>query len=277
MAGSLGKGRSERSIARKADAGELLHAKHAFPPNALGYCGPDVRGKIEEFLHGRSRGDSLLPYLKKFEAAYPFVRMIGKSNGLDPFDYRVTEAYWLGNSLLDRVNPSEFYKFTQQDLATSRRVMAGKKDSMNYERAKLLFKKLGHAAKPHHTFYVLDMFANSVENLGARDKILELMDSCRISWGEVIEVRRRSLVVERPSLLINRSNQLVLSPPQRKEVTYDPDIPPFDSIRKGECVSLHWNFASEKLSLRQLKSLIEYTELDIQSANSLPETSEILE
>ena len=62
-------------------------------PNSLGYCGPDENGKILEHLHDSSVSEDLTTMLSKFEAAYPFVRMIAKSTGMSPFDKAVTEAY----------------------------------------------------------------------------------------------------------------------------------------------------------------------------------------
>ena len=245
----------------------LLHAKHAFPPNNLGYCGPDVRGKIEDYLHGSSDEESLLRYLTKFEAAYPFVKMIAESTGTSPFDYQVTEAYWLGNSLLDRIKPREFYQFTQNELISSRGLV-GKKDGMKKREAKLLFKQLGPMARPHHTFYVLDMFAKTGEKSGVRGKILELMDSCRISWGRILEVKKDTLVVERPSLTIDESGQLALTAvPVKKEVVYDPAIQPFNLIKKGDWISIHWNFASERLTAPQVRNLKKFTALDIRATN----------
>jgi Family of unknown function (DUF6390) len=248
-------------------SGELLHAKHAFPPNNLGYCGPDLRGKIEEYLHGSSSGEKLLPYLSKFEAAYPFVKLIARSTGMSPFDRKVTEAYWLGNSLLNQVDVAEFYQFAEDELVSSRK-MVGKKDSMKREERKRLFRDLGSLAKPHHTFYVLNMYAKASENTSTKEKLIELMDCCRISWGKVIAVREKILEVERPALSANgNDDQLALKAPKRMEVGYDPEIRPFDSIGKEDWVSIHWNFASDKLNSIQLRNLMKYTALDIVATN----------
>lgn len=247
------------------DSGELLHTKHAFPPNNLGYCGPDARGKILDHLHGHSHDEGLLSILTKFEAAYPFVKMIAKSNGLKPFDYKVTEAYWLGNSLLDNVEPSEFFEFSHQELNPSRK-MAGKKEGMRSEDSKSLFRELGTMAKPHHTFYVLGMYARSNVQSSNKSKLLELMDSCRISWGRVLDVRKQTLVVERPSLTMTQ-DRLALGHSTKREIQYDPEIAPFSTIRKGDWVSIHWNFASDKLRPYQVTNLKRYTTLDIQATN----------
>ncbi len=256
------------------DAGELLYAKHAFPPNNLGYCGPDARGKILDYLHGSS-AESLLPFLTRFEAAYPFVKMIAKSTGMKPFDHRVTEAYWLGNSLLNQVPPPNFFEFTHKDLALSRG-MAGKKGGMGKEEAKLLFRKLGSLAKPHHTFYVLNMYAKAGEKSESKEKLLQLLDSCRISWGKVLEVKRDTLIVERSSLVEMEDDRLLtLAPPKEKEVGYDPEIRPFNTIRRGDWVSLHWNFASEKLTSFQLRNLKYFTALDLKATNRSVATTSI--
>ena len=51
-------------------SGIVLHAKHAYMPNALGYCGPDDGGKILDFLHGASLSsadhDRILRVLQRF-------------------------------------------------------------------------------------------------------------------------------------------------------------------------------------------------------------------
>jgi hypothetical protein len=160
--------------------------------------------------------------------------MIAESNGRDPFDYEVTEAYWIGNKLLENVEPSKFYRFSQ-DGPTTRMTMEDSKD---------LFRDLGTFAKPHHTFYVLGMYSRAKGGPEVDKKLLELMDSCRISWGRVIGVNKKTLTVERPPLALD-DGILRLASPQRKEVTFDKDIRPFGKVR----------------------NLRSYTALDIQVAN----------
>ncbi|MDA4131545.1 MAG: DUF6390 family protein [Thaumarchaeota archaeon] len=238
--------------------GELLHARHALQPNSLGYCGPDENGRILEHLHASSVTDDLTSTLTKFEAAYPFVRMIAKSTGMEPFDKEVTEAYWIGNSLLDKVEPADFFQFAHQGL--------GKR--MKKHEARTIFRELGHLAKPHHTFYVLGMFARSNIKTANQEKLLELMDSCRVSWGRVLEVKPKTLVVDRNPLALE-DEKLSLAEATKREVHYDRDIPPFSTVRRGDWISLHWNFASEKLTKHQLKNLVSYTNLDIEATNRI--------
>ena len=236
--------------------GVTLHAKHALMPNNLGYCGPDENGKILEHLHGSSTSESLLSTLKEFEAAYPFIRMIARSTGRNPFDYEVTEAYWIGNRLLELVEPAQFYDFAHRGPASH----------LTREAAKTIFREVGTSAKPHHTFYVLGMYGRSNGSPSGEKKLLELMDSCRISWGKVVGVRERTLLVERSPLALV-DDRLSLAKPVEKEVAYDKGISPFEGIRAGDWVSLHWNFACEKLKQYQLRNLREYTAVDIDATN----------
>lgn len=239
-------------------SGELFHGKYVLQPNNLGYCGPDGNSNILEHLHSSSVDNELKPTLMKFEAAYPFIKMIAKSTGKDPFDHDVTEAYWIGNSLLDKVEPFDFFEFTHRAL----------KSRIRKADAKRLFRKLGPLAKPHHTFYVLGMYGRANVKSSSERKLLELMDSCRISWGQIIEVKERTLMVQRNPLAISNGN-LSLSGLQKREVEYDREVPPFSTVKKGDWVSLHWNFASDRLTLRQLANLKRYTALDIKATNRL--------
>ena len=233
-----------------------MHAKHALTPNSLGYCGPDENGTILDHLYQSSVSEHLLETLKRFEAAYPFLRLIAKSASKAPFDYKVAEAYWLGNSLLDNVQPAEFYRFSH-----------GLNSHLPRQDAKTLFAGLGELAMPHHTFYVLGMYSRANAKSSSRDKLLELMDSCRISWGKVVDVKRQSLIVERAPLALDGDDHLALGGREKKEVRYDSGIAPFEEIARGDFVSLHWNFSSERLTLRQLRNLAKYTAKDIMATN----------
>ena len=253
-------------MTREKDRGALIYAGHALQPNNLGYCGPDENGTILEALREGSANPKLLSTLGKFEAAYPFVRMIAKSTGLHPFDQKVTEAYWIGNSLLESVDPADFYHFTHDVLAPSRR-RAGRKGGMPPAESRSRFKRIGPWARPHHTFYVMALHDRSQGSPAAERKVLELVDSCRVSWGKVVEVRSSTLVVDRPPLDA-KDGVIGLGAPVRTEVRYDPRIPQFSAVAPGDRVSLHWNFASGMLTRSQLTNLKKYTALAVDVANS---------
>ena len=64
----------------------------------------------------------------------------------------------------------------------------------------------------------------------------------------MLEFKRKTLVVDRMPLAL-QDDALSLAGSEKKEVHYDSEIPPFSSIRRGDYVSLHWNFASEIAAL----------------------------
>jgi hypothetical protein len=245
------------------DRGILLHAKHAFMPNNLGYCGPDERDIIVRHLEGASGGEDLESMLKRFEAAYPFLKLIGRTTGRDPFDFAVPEAYWIGTGLLERVNVADFRDFSRMDLPG--------RDDQEVDR---VYKALGSKARPHHTFYVMSTYATASVRDGpnlandSRDKIAKAMDSCRVSWGKVIGVRRDKLRVEYTPLVLD-GGRLSLGKTKSKSVTYNPRVRPFGSVKLGDPVSIHWDYACDVLSPRQVRNMTKYTLLDIQSVNRL--------
>ncbi len=246
-------------------AGVLLHAKHAYMPNNLGYCGPDDRGKILQAIHESAVDERLLGVLKNFEAAYPFIHLIGKSTARDPFDYSVTEAYWIGNRLLHDVSPTEFYEFTHRGLQTK----------MRSDESRKIFSELNSQAIPHHSFYVLSIWSRSERALNhpqmdsrTSRSLEQLMDNCRISWGRVIEAKGRTLKVQHSPLKIS-DGKLALSSPVIKKIEYDAEVPSFRNLKAGDHVSIHWNFACEVLTPQQLNNIKKYTLSDVRAANRL--------
>ena len=232
-------------------------------PNSLGYCGPDDRGTILHHLESGEGGDELVSTLKEFEAAFPFLRLIAKTTGREVFDYAVPEAYWIGNDLLRRVPVPEFYGFAHRELK-----------GRNPAELKRVFKQVGGQAVPHHSFYVMSTYASSSladgPNLSntASARIARLIDDCRISWGRVTEVGRKTLAVEYTPVKIT-GGRLELGRAATKKVRYNAEVTPFGSVRPGDAVSLHWDYACEVLTRRQLRNLKGYTAVDLQLTNRL--------
>ena len=245
------------------ERGILLHAKHAFMPNTLGYCGPDDRGIILQHLEESKGGEDLTSTLKEFEAAYPFLRLIARTTCREVFDYSVPEAYWIGNSLLDRVPVPDFHQFSHRELV-----------GRDPKEVKRVFTTVGSAARPHHTFYVMNTYASSsvpdgpsVSNTNAK-KVAQMIDNCRVSWGEVTDVGDKSMKVRYSPVALSEG-RLHLSQPKVRKVTYNREVTPFRTVKRGDVVSLHWDYACEVLSPRQAVNIRKYTMLDIEAANRL--------
>ncbi|MEM3684211.1 MAG: DUF6390 family protein [Conexivisphaerales archaeon] len=241
--------------------GIILHAKHAYMPNSLGFCGPDEGGRILEHLQEGKVSEQLISDLMKFEAAYPFIRMIAESTGKDVFDYEVPEAYWIGNSLLEKVTVEDFYRFTHSTLKRRDR-----------EAVKKVFKAGEADLLPHHTMYVMMSLAFPMVKGGptveSEKRIVEQMDNCRVSWGEVKEIRRKELVVLRRPL-VKDERGISLAKPVITRVRYDGSIDSFTRLKTGEKVSIHWNFACQRLTEAQARNIEAYTVYDLDKVNKM--------
>ena len=96
--------------------GGVLFARYAFPPNELGYCGPaDSGGLLRHAASAATLGatDPAMPSeeverkARKFEGAWVYLELDrGRRGVADPMDLRVVEAYWIGNELLDALDPA---------------------------------------------------------------------------------------------------------------------------------------------------------------------------
>ncbi|HEX9037292.1 MAG TPA: DUF6390 family protein [Ktedonobacterales bacterium] len=224
--------------------GAILFGRYAFPPQRLGYCGPDDHQAVFDYTV-RQRSDSGLVELeRRFEGAYPYLRLIALATRIaSPFDHRVVEAYWIGNETLERVSESPFYESLRERFQ-------GRMDSRTFG---WLASKLEHGARPHHNFHVFDVYTKAgLMRDRAADIRLETMDNCRISWGTVVAVDGAELVVSREPLTL-RDGKIALGPARTTRVLRQIEGQGFvEDPRPGDAVSIHWNWACERLSPARL-------------------------
>jgi hypothetical protein len=239
--------------------GALLFGRYAFGPNRLGYCGPDDHQSLFEYVTRGTTDDGLAQLERRFDGAYPYLRLIAQANGIaDPFDRRVVEAYWIGNQYLEKVAASPFYES----------LGARFRDRMDARTFSWLASKLELGARPHHNFHVFEVYLRAGLMRDARATIgLERMDACRISWGRVAEVAGAELVVERPALAL-REGKLALTDPEVRRYTRQIDGRGFaDDAQPGDYVAVHWNWVCEVLDGRSLRRLISNTRRYLELAN----------
>jgi hypothetical protein len=240
--------------------GPLLFGRYAFAPNRLGYCGPDDNRALLEYVAHRRPDSGLVELERRFEGAYPYLRLIAEANGIpDPFDIRVVEAYWIGNGCLERVDAASFY-----DSLSTRF-----KGRMNARTFDWLAGKLSLGARPHHNFHVFDVYMRTgLMNDNRATIAVQSMDSCRISWGTVVAVDGPELVVERPRLALVEG-KLALTPPEALHVTRQFDGLGFaDDARAGDVVAIHWSWACEVLTATKLQRLRAATRRYMDLANA---------
>jgi hypothetical protein len=240
-------------------SGPLLFARYAYGPNRLGYCGPESSDEL--FGQATTGGDdrAMRRLAEQFEGAYPYLQLIARANGLpDPLDRRVVDAYWLGNDLLRQVGPRELNESLDGRF---RRRLHG--DGWRW-----LADKPAAGAQPVHAFHVLDVFPRlGLLRSGSVDGVLETIDSCRIRWGRVLERDGDSLVVSAvPVAMID--GKLELAPARVERVHGWRDATGFvDQVKPGDVVSIHWDWACERLSPARLAALQGWTARELAIAN----------
>ena len=237
--------------------GLLFFSKYAFAPNILQYCGPlDSKAFLDiykDYSEGKIKPNSdITEELKhlslQFEGAVPYLKFIASENKIkDIFDIRVVEAYWLGNDLLNKVRVSNFYHHIEDRF--KKRMLFQEWQSLK-DNDKALSK-----AKPFHSFHVFNIYSHmGLIRSGARNNVLKTMDSCRIGWGEVKDIVDDNILVEYRPLEFNNDGILKLGEKTTKNFhSFD------ESIKKGETVSLHWDYICDKLTPQQKQNLTLWT------------------
>ena len=241
-------------------SGAILFGRYAFPPNRLGYCGPDDHVALLQYVSEKRTERGLVELEKRFSGAYPYLQLIAQANRIaDPFDRRVVDAYWIGNACLEQVGAAEFHNSLHERF----------RDRMNARTFGWLETKLALGARPHHNFHVFDVYARAgLMNDRAAPILLETMDSCRISWGRVQAIEGPELIVERSALAL-RDGKIVLGESCIRRVLRQIDGLGFaDDARPGDQVSIHWNWACEVLKPDALRRLMRSIARALRMANA---------
>jgi hypothetical protein len=242
-------------------SGPLRFAAYAYPPNALGYCGPDASGQLLEQVAAGVDDPDLRRLARGFEGAFPYLELIASANAIaDPLDGRVVEAYWVGNVLLDRVGP----RLLGDSLEVRFRGRVGRSWSR-------LADAVPEGAVPHHSFHVFCIYPwLGLLREGRVEEPLRVLDRCRIRWGQVVGVVGwRAVVRSRPLEWDGR--RLLLGPPREEVAAVSVGgLGLTSDIRAGDWCSLHWDWVCERLDRRALGALRRYTRRQLAVANGMP-------
>jgi len=230
-------------------AGPLLFLRYALPPNERGLCGPADTPALRGHSESGAMGGELTALIQGFEGAWPYLQLIAAANGIgDPLDERVVAAYWVGNALLDRIDVAAYGAFLQERFSAR----AGRGWAP-------IAATVPAGAVPHHSCHVFCVYPwIGLLREGRTDPSLGILDSCRISWGQV--KLADPLVVTRRQLTWNdRTGVLALGQPA--PATASPGF--VTGLQPGEWVSLHWGCVCDRLTLPQVHALRRYTELHL--------------
>jgi hypothetical protein len=214
--------------------GSLLFARYAYPPNELGYCGPDGAAAL---LRSDEPAE-IARRARQFEGAWSYLEFIARAAGMaDPLDPAVVEAYWVGNDLLDAVEPADLVawlgeRFHGQLGGTWREA---------YDRA-----------TAHHSFQVFEVYpwAAMLRQNGSPVAV-SVLDRCRIRTGVVLDVNGETATV-RSHPLVWSGRAITAGPARDEVVSWSVDgrslLP---SVSPGDRVALHWDWVCDIITEQQ--------------------------
>lgn len=240
-----------------SSAGAAMFARFAYPPNQLGYCGPNEGGDLRAYGSGELVPDRGLDQLARgFDGAWPYLELLAGAAGTDdPLDHRVVEAYWIGNELLDRVATADWgWHLADRFAPRCGRQLRSITDTV------------GHGSVANHAFHVLGVYpwvGLLREGRGGAEP-LRVIDRCRIRWGVVRESFGGMALVETRPLVWD--GRLTPGPPRTEEVRADfvADLVP------DEIVAMHWDWVCQRLDRRQEAMLRRVTAAQLGVTNRRP-------
>ncbi|MDT4894658.1 MAG: hypothetical protein QOE97_3693 [Pseudonocardiales bacterium] len=240
-------------------AGATLFVRYAFPPNYHGACGPPDSQALFQYGAARVVDEGIRDLARQFNGAWPYLELIANATGVrDPLDRRVVEAYWVGNSLLDRVGVRNLGDSMQDRFRAKTGLQFGK-----------LADAVLAGGRPHHSYHVFCVYP-WVGLLGddrRYEQALMVLDRCRIRWGRVRDVRPDQLMVESRPLLFE-DGRLRLGEPALETVERTLDgVGLVSEFAVGDWVSMHWEWVCDRLDPAQLAALRHYTRLHLDVVN----------
>jgi hypothetical protein len=214
--------------------GALLFARYAYPPNELGYCGPDGA----EALLRADRPAEIARRARQFEGVWSYLEFIAGAAGLeDPLDPAVVQAYWIGNELLDAVEPQALVTWLLDRFAGQ---LGG------------TWRAAGRRALAHHSFQVFEVYpwAGLLASDGNAVAV-SVLDRCRIRTGTVLRVEgATALVRSRPLLWTGAA----LTPGEARDEVVSwaaGGRSLLAGLAPGDLVALHWDWVCDVLTEEQ--------------------------
>lgn len=232
--------------------------RYAFGPNKLHLCGPDMNREVLAYMEAGATDEGLENILVKFKTLYPYLEQIAHANGLpDPFAPNVVEAYWLGNSLLEKAGGRIYYRHLKENIQLNNKVGNREFD--------VLTEKIRRGGLMHHSFHVMNVW----QRMGQDNKDLneDSIDKCRISWAKVLWVNGPFLYIRRKPMVLDGNNFRLAAARDEKIYRQLEASGEMEGVKAGDVITVHWGVPCEIITRDQLFNLIRYTRLSIKLAN----------
>ncbi|KGI67863.1 DUF6390 family protein [Mycolicibacterium rufum] len=235
---------------RQVRAGHALFAQYAYPPNELGYCGPEDSAALLR------AGDEMTSVAREFDGAWPYLLAIADAAGIaDPLDVEVVLSYWVGGSRLDTVDGRTLLDRLRAAFAGQ---VTGLLDDLDC-RAHVL---------AHHSFHVFVVYP-WVRFLD-RDPTtpLHVLQQCRIRWGSVLSVDEEHVVIESRPLVVDEG-RVSLGDPAAERVRWSRDGRSLTTAPAvGDVVAAHWDWVCGPLTDADRTALTTATQATLELVNT---------
>jgi hypothetical protein len=232
--------------------GHALFARYAYPPNELGYCGPEDA----ELLRGDEPAE-VARQARAFDGAWPYLRAIADAvKNADPLDADVVRSYWVGGQLLDRVDPTALLDRLQKVFKGQ---VTGLLDAVRQP----------SGVQPHHSFHVFVVYP-WVGFLDRDPTIpVQVMQDCRIRWGTVEAVDSEHAHIKSRPLEFD-GGVLYLGEAVTERVRWSKDGASLIAAPvPGDTVSAHWDWICDKLNNAECTALATATQVTIDLVNTV--------
>jgi hypothetical protein len=238
---------------RAPTSGREVFASYAFPPNELGYCGPPDSSVL---LNGAGPA-AIDRHAKGFDGAWPYLEEIAAATGRDdPLDPEVVSAYWVGGSMLDRVEASRMIDRLRVALSGQPTGLLDQLDG----RGRVL---------AHHSFHVFVVYPWVRFLQTDSGHPLRILQSCRIRWGVVDTVDDDHVVIVSRPLRFD-DGLLLLGGPVAERVRWRRDgVSLAPRPTAGETVAAHWDWICGPLDHTQRDALAAATSSTLSLVNQV--------
>ena len=208
--------------------GTVLFARYAYPPNELGYCGPEgAAAMLRPEEH-----DEIARRARRFEGAWAYLEFIARSAGIaDPLDAAVVEAYWVGNELLDGLDASELVRWLRDRF--------GGQPGGTWREA-------AGRAVAHHSFQVFEVYpwAALLKRHG-HPAAVSVLDRCRIRTGTVLAVDGETATVRSHPLVWDGRTLTPGGPVDEVAHWAAGGRSLLSGLSPGDRVTLHWDWVCD--------------------------------
>ncbi len=216
-----------------------LASLFSYSPNSRGYCGCESAGPAFRECIQNGTCDNVPKELSRFITLHPYLQTIGKIRNLSPFDYKVIEAYWIGNDLLKDF-PIAGYDILLEEFM---------KQGVPKWLVESLRVKIPKFFIPHHLFQVLHVGVGQAS--GSVPFNIYSINNCMVRHGRILAVTGKNLKISLLGLRLSQAKYL----PKTINLSIPVQTAIFCKPKKDDVVAIHWGQVVKILQDDELKKL----------------------